>query len=172
MGVYQGHDPPLRLEVVHVRWRCGASSTPSCTWWLLARSGTWYHAYPSVSPYFGQWREDGWWHRMHDRLGAFVCCRAGRHTSFRRLLDRQSIKTTARPGPRGYDVGKHSTRQRGLTLVTRRWVVERTIAWLTQHRRLSEDEEQVSSSEAMIYIAMIRPMVRRLARSIPSSASF
>jgi transposase len=59
-----------------------------------------------------------------------------------------------------------------LTLVTRRWVVERTIAWLTQHRRLSEDEEQVSSSEAMIYIAMIRPMVRRLARSIPSSASF
>jgi transposase len=69
-------------------------------------------------------------------------------------------------------LGKHSTRQRGLTVVTRRWVVERTIAWLTQHRRLSEDEEQVSSSEAMIYIAMIRPMVRRLARSTPSSASF
>jgi putative transposase len=45
-------------------------------------------------------------------------------------------------------------------------VVERTFAWFNHHRRLSKDYEvQTSSSEAMIYIAMIRLMVRRLAAS-------
>jgi putative transposase len=45
----------------------------------------------------------------------------------------------------------------GFTLLPRRWVVERTFAWFSQHRRLSKDYEgQKSSSEAMIYIVMIR----------------
>ena len=59
--------------------------------------------------------------------------------------------------------------QRGFTVVPRRWVIERTFAWLSQHRRLSKDyEEHVTSSKAMLYIVMIRLMVRRLARSEPS----
>ena len=46
----------------------------------------------------------------------------------------------------------------------RRWVVERTLAWLSSARRLSKDYEfHLQSSEAMIYAAMIRIMVRRLA---------
>jgi transposase len=54
--------------------------------------------------------------------------------------------------------------QKGFVLLPRRWVVERTFAWLTQCRRLSLDYERLSeSSEAMIYIAMTRLMVRRLA---------
>lgn len=49
-----------------------------------------------------------------------------------------------------------------------RWVVERTNAWITHHRRLSRDFEGTStSSEAFIYLAMSRLMVARLARPSP-----
>jgi putative transposase len=48
----------------------------------------------------------------------------------------------------------------------RRWVVERTFSWLGQNRRMSKDYERLpESSEAFVYIAMSRLMVRRLARS-------
>ena len=44
-------------------------------------------------------------------------------------------------------------------------MVERTFAWLNHNRRLSKDYEGLeSTSETIIYIAMIRLMLRRLAR--------
>jgi putative transposase len=53
---------------------------------------------------------------------------------------------------------------KGFVVLPRRWVVERTFAWLTNCRRLSKDYELLpASSEAMIYIAMTRLMIRRLA---------
>jgi putative transposase len=59
--------------------------------------------------------------------------------------------------------------QRGFVVLPRRWVVERTFAWLTQCRRLSKDYEVLpASSEAMIYLAMTRLMIRRLAHASPS----
>jgi putative transposase len=46
----------------------------------------------------------------------------------------------------------------------RRWVVERTLAWLGRFRRLSKDYEQLPAvSEAFIYVASIRRFVRLLA---------
>jgi putative transposase len=54
--------------------------------------------------------------------------------------------------------------QKGFVVLPRRWVVERTFAWITQCRRLGKDYEVLTeSSEAMIYIALTRLMVRRLA---------
>ncbi len=48
----------------------------------------------------------------------------------------------------------------------RRWVVERTFSWLGQNRRMSKDYERLAAtSEAFVYVAMTRLMVRRLARS-------
>jgi putative transposase len=55
--------------------------------------------------------------------------------------------------------------QVGFQLLPRRWVVERTFAWLGHSRRLSKDyEELVENSEAMVQIAMIRLMLQRQCR--------
>jgi putative transposase len=53
----------------------------------------------------------------------------------------------------------------GFRVLPRRWVVERTFAWQSQNRRLSKDYERLcTTGEALIYVAMIRIMLRRLAR--------
>ena len=57
-----------------------------------------------------------------------------------------------------------SDTRKGFLVLPRRWVVERTFAWLTQCRRLRKEYEVLpASSEAMIYLAMTRLMLRRLA---------
>lgn len=53
--------------------------------------------------------------------------------------------------------------QKGFAVLPRRWVVERTFAWLGNYRRLSKDYEQcVRSSEGMIYLASIHTLLNRL----------
>jgi putative transposase len=62
------------------------------------------------------------------------------------------------------EIVKRSDTAVGFEVLPHRWIVERTFAWLGRFRRLSKDYEAlVESSEAMIRIAMIRLMVRRLA---------
>jgi|SRR5947199_6854153 len=52
---------------------------------------------------------------------------------------------------------------RGWVLLPKRWVIERTFAWLTRYRRLARDYERLpASGEAMIRVAMIHLMLRRL----------
>jgi transposase len=53
--------------------------------------------------------------------------------------------------------------QKGFSVLPRRWVVERTFAWLSRCRRLARDyETRTQSSEALILLAMSRLMLRRL----------
>lgn len=52
---------------------------------------------------------------------------------------------------------------KGFVVLPKRWIVERTFAWIGRHRRHSKDYERTTaSSEALIYIAMISVMLRRL----------
>jgi putative transposase len=56
---------------------------------------------------------------------------------------------------------------KGFVVLPKRWIVERTFAWISRHRRHSKDYERTTeSSEAMIYIAMIGLMLKRLKPTI------
>ncbi len=55
--------------------------------------------------------------------------------------------------------------QRGFQVLPKRWIVERTFAWFNPYRRLSKDYEYYPSrSEAMVYLASIRLMLRRVTK--------
>jgi putative transposase len=59
---------------------------------------------------------------------------------------------------------EHLLLPKGFQVLPRRWIVERTIAWIDQYRRMSKDYERLcASGEALVYAAMIRLMTRRLA---------
>lgn len=60
------------------------------------------------------------------------------------------------------EIVKAEAGQQGFAVQPRRWVVERTFAWLGKYRRLSKDfERSLVSSEAMIYLASIRTLLKR-----------
>lgn len=62
------------------------------------------------------------------------------------------------------DIVKRNDDTSGFKIVPRRWVVERTFAWLDRHRRLSKDYEVLNiSSETRCRLAMTRLLLRRLA---------
>jgi transposase len=54
---------------------------------------------------------------------------------------------------------------KGFWVLPRRWVVERTFAWICHNRRMAKDYERLcATGEALVYASMTRLMVRRLAR--------
>ena len=61
------------------------------------------------------------------------------------------------------EIVKRTDDMRGFVVLPRRWVVERTFAWISFHRRLSKDYEYLpATSETFIYISMIRLMLARV----------
>jgi len=65
------------------------------------------------------------------------------------------------------EIIKRSDDVKGFVVLPRRWVAERTFAWLGRCRRLSKDyEETIASSEAFVKLAMIHLMARRLVKRL------
>lgn len=64
------------------------------------------------------------------------------------------------------EIVKRTDDMKGFVVLPKRWVAERSFSWLGRNRRLSKDYERLpESSEAFIYIASIRLMTKRLART-------
>lgn len=81
-----------------------------------------------------------------------------------RLVDwaRDTLATTL-------EIVRKPADQRGFKVISRRWVVERTLAWLTACRRLARDyERDPAVSEAIIRWAAIAGMARRITRGGPA----
>jgi transposase len=76
----------------------------------------------------------------------------------------QFIQGTMAPLGWIVEVVQRPKEAKGFVLVKKRWIVERTLGWLRWSRRLVQDDEQrPENAEAMVKMAMIRIMVRRLA---------
>ena len=72
----------------------------------------------------------------------------------------------ARIGEWTLQIVKRSDKAKGFVLLPRRWVVERTFAWLGRCRRLAKDfEATIASATAWVFVAHIRLLTRRLARA-------
>ena len=62
------------------------------------------------------------------------------------------------------EIVKRSDQAKGFIVLPKRWMVERTFGWFGKYRRLSKDYEyRTDTSEAMLCVAMMHIMVRRIA---------
>jgi putative transposase len=67
----------------------------------------------------------------------------------------------------GLEIIERDREAKGFEVLPKRWIVERTFSWLIRNRRLSKDYERlVQTSETFIEVAMIRLILRRLARGV------
>jgi transposase len=64
------------------------------------------------------------------------------------------------------EIIKRSDAAKGFEILPRRWVVERTFAWLGRCRRLAKDfEATIASAVAWVLVAHVRTLTRRIART-------
>ena len=78
----------------------------------------------------------------------------------------------AKIGTWSLEIIKRSDAAKGFKLLPRRWVVERTIAWLNRNRRLANDfERTVQSATAWLFIASVNQITRKIANTCNQAAS-
>jgi putative transposase len=115
---------------------------------------------------------------VQDRAGAKQLLECLRHqfSRLRRIWADQAytgglvewVKALRVHHPVTLEIVPRSSGAKGFTVLPKRWIVERTLGWFNRYRRLSKDYEYlVQTSEAMIRVAMIHLMLRRLARIAP-----
>jgi transposase len=76
------------------------------------------------------------------------------------------LQALAKFGEWSIEIIKRMTDTVGFEVLPRRWVVERTLAWLNRNRRLAKDfEASVASAKAWVYVASVQLIVRRMACS-------
>lgn len=110
---------------------------------------------------------------VQDNHGAVPLLRAlhgSRPTLHHVLADRvyrgrKLLSAVADLGPWWIEIVQRPQGVKGFQLLPRRWVIERTFAWLGRNRRLAKDfEASIASAQAWLLIASIRLLVRRIAR--------
>ena len=92
-------------------------------------------------------------------------CFPGYAISSRTVYNGPNLReAVAKFGKRTIEIVKRAAGAARFQLLPRRWVVERTLAWLNRNRRLAKDfEASIESAKAWVYIASVRLLIRRLA---------
>jgi transposase len=106
---------------------------------------------------FGEWVQEqlGWEVEIVSRPSQ------AEHREAMRAIARQRLKEGASP----VECWRGLSRTRPFWLEKGRWVIERTFAWLGKSRRLASDYEFLpQTSETMVYLAMLRLMLKRLGK--------
>lgn len=64
------------------------------------------------------------------------------------------------------EIVKRPKHAEGFVVIAKRWIVERTLAWISRNRRLARDFENLArTATGLVRLAMIKIMLRRLTRS-------
>jgi transposase len=76
------------------------------------------------------------------------------------------LKALAKFGKRSIEIVRRMVDTVGFEVLPRRWVVERTLAWLNRNRRLAKDfEATIASAQAWVYVASVQLLIRRIANA-------
>jgi putative transposase len=76
----------------------------------------------------------------------------------------KAARVIAQTGKWRFEIVRREPGAKGFEVLPRRWVVERTLSWIRRNRRLARDVEHLArTAEALVKLAMIKIMLRRLA---------